>query len=254
MLGMLTAAAGLGAATYAGFQAFLPQSALYGDTFSGTPGHGRKLALTFDDGPNADCTRALLDVLAKHDVPATFFLIGKFVEQQPELARAIADAGHAVGNHTWSHPNLLFCPAAQVREEITRCDAALKAAGIEPARLFRPPWGARRPATLRIVRELGLTPVMWSVAGYDWLTSSAANVEEAITRRVRGGDVILAHDGNYRQPGFDKRYVVAATEKLIARFKREYEFVRVPEMMIPSSPRRHGDSGELEKKQFCPKY
>jgi len=238
MLGLLTAAAGLGAATYAGFQAFLPQSALYGQTYYGTPGHGRKLALTFDDGPNADWTRALLDVLAKYDVRATFFLIGKFVEQQPELARTMFQAGHVIGNHTWSHPNLLFCNAAQVRDELTRCDAALKAAGVTPTPLFRPPWGARRPQTLRVVRELGLTPVMWSVAGYDWLTSSAANVEEAITRRVRGGDVILAHDGNYRQLGFDKKYVVTATEKVIARFKGEYEFVTVPGMMEDSPKSR----------------
>src|SRR5215813_6434738 len=137
------------AASYAGYATMSPLSQLYGRTLT----HGsdpNQIALTFDDGPNDPHTLRLLDVLAKHEVRATFFLIGRYVRQRPDIARAVAQAGHVIGNHTFNHPNLIFASAGRTRNELQTCDQALRETVGEYSRLFRPPFGARRPVTLRV--------------------------------------------------------------------------------------------------------
>jgi len=237
MLSLLAGATALGAVTYAGFQAFLPSSQLYGKTFCGTPGEGRKLALTFDDGPNGDQTLRLLELLDRHGVKATFFLIGRWAAQQQDVVdRAIA-AGHVIANHTWSHPNLIFSTSSEVRNQVTRCEQILKDLGAQlefgGKKLFRPPWGARRPQTLRIVRQMGYVPVLWSVTCYDWKKRvQARSIEGNALRQIRGGDIILLHDGGPAALGADRMQSIIATDKLIARYKaEEFEFCTVPELM-----------------------
>jgi peptidoglycan/xylan/chitin deacetylase (PgdA/CDA1 family) len=144
----------------------VPTAQWYGKTFTGLAAGSRELALTYDDGPNDRHTLRLLDVLARHGVRATFFLIGRYVRQRPDIVREISQAGHAIGNHTETHPLLIFKSEAEIRRELTECTAALGDAGVEVSDLFRPPFGGRRPAVLRIGRELGLVPVMWNVTGY----------------------------------------------------------------------------------------
>ena len=126
------------AASYAGYATMAPGSQLYGRTLT----HGSdpsQMALTFDDGPNDPHTLRLLDVLAKHEAKATFFLIGKYVRQRPEIARAILAAGHEIGNHTYSHPNLIFVSAARLRQELEDCRKALEdALGPSPLCSGRP--------------------------------------------------------------------------------------------------------------------
>src|SRR3954470_10423384 len=140
----------LGAAGFAGYHSLAWRSQLYGTTFIGTPGRGKKLALTYDDGPNDPHTLHLLDVLAKHEVKATFFLIGKFVQQRPAIVARIVAAGHAIGNHTQTHPRLALMSSADVRKELSDCADSLANEGFvlnRSAKIFRPPWGLRRPAT-----------------------------------------------------------------------------------------------------------
>jgi peptidoglycan/xylan/chitin deacetylase (PgdA/CDA1 family) len=232
---ILPIAAGVGAlaaASFAGFHTMWPTSQLYGRTFRGEERGSKRLALTFDDGPNDPHTLHLLDILAKYEVKATFFVIGKFVQQRPDIVRAVADAGHAVGNHTFSHPNLIFRSAAETRREIADCEAAIQDAIGARTRLFRPPFGGRRPATLRAIRGSGYEPVMWSVTGYDWSATSAHQVVEKVARQVKGGDVILLHDGGHERIGADRSFSVQATDELVRRYSGEgYEFVTVPEMM-----------------------
>lgn len=200
-----------------------------GPTFARLPGGGKRIALTYDDGPNDPHTLRLLEVLARHDVKATFFMIGRFVRQRPDIARAVAQAGHIVGNHTTTHPLLIFESAAQTRIQLLECRDALNHAIGEHSNLFRPPYGGRRPATLRIVRELGLEPVLWNVTGYDWTAPPAAVIEKKVMRQMRGGDVILLHDGGHREMGADRSQTVIATDNLIRRYKDQgYEFVTVP--------------------------
>ncbi len=230
MIGM--AAAISAAAVAAGYQSMAPTGQWYGRTFTGLPRGSRQLALTFDDGPNDPHTLRLLEVLAKRDVHATFFLIGKYVSERPDIAREIARAGHAIGNHTFSHPLLIFKSEAEIRRQISDCQKALQDAVGERSNLFRPPFGGRRPAVLCIARDLGLEPIMWNVTGYDWNAPSAEAIEHKVTKQVRGGDVVLLHDGWHKQMGADRAQTVVATDRLIARYKAEgREFVTIPEMM-----------------------
>jgi peptidoglycan/xylan/chitin deacetylase (PgdA/CDA1 family) len=231
MLEIAIGAAGAAAVTFAGYSAMAPASQLYGSTVvRGT--NSRQLALTFDDGPNDPHTLKLLDVLARHDVRATFFMIGRYVQQRPQIAREVAQAGHSLGNHTFTHPNLIFCSEMQTRIQLAECNRAVEDVGGKTPKLFRPPFGGRRPSTLRIARELGLTPVMWNVTGFDWDAHSSEAVERKVSRQVRGGDIILLHDGSHRQIGLDRSHTVAATDRLVGRYKAEgFQFVTIPELL-----------------------
>ncbi len=228
----LAAAAGAGALLTAGYQSMAPTGQWYGRTFTGLARGTKQLALTYDDGPNDPHTLRLLDVLARHNVQATFFLIGRYVRQRPNIVRALVNTGHVVGNHTFTHPLLTLKSPAEVRKELTDCHAAIQDAIGSHTNLFRPPFGGRRPAVLRIARELGLEPVMWHVTGYDWNAPPAAVIERKVSRQMRGGDVILLHDGGHKQMGADRSQTVVATDHLISRYKSEgYEFVTIQQML-----------------------
>ena len=233
----LTSAASAAGAIAAGYQSMAPTAQWYGPTFTGLPPGSRQLALTYDDGPNDPHTQRLLEVLAKHNVHATFFLIGRYIQQQPQIAREIVSAGHIVGNHTFTHPLLIFKSEAEVRRELSQCRSALQDAIGQPSNLFRPPFGGRRPAVFRVARDLGLKPVMWNVTGYDWNAPPAAAIECKVAKQIHGGNVILLHDGGHKQMGADRSQTVIATDQLIFRYKSEgYEFVTIPQMLEKASP------------------
>ena len=236
---MLPLLIGLGAAvgvTAAGYQSMAPTGQWYGRTFTGLARGSKQIALTYDDGPNDPHTLKLLEVLAQHEVHATFFMIGRYVRQQPDIVRAVAEAGHTIGNHTTTHPLLTFQSSAQTRTELMECRAALTDAIGEHSNLFRPPFGGRRPATLRIARELGLVPIMWNVTGYDWNAPPAATIEQKVASQIRGGNVVLLHDGGHKAMGADRSQTVLATGNLIRRYREQgYEFVTVKEMLAPLS-------------------
>ncbi len=230
--GLTTAAA----ATYAGYASMAPHSQLYGPTLTHGSDPGQ-MALTFDDGPNDPYTLHLLDLLARHEAKATFFLIGKYVRKRPDVARAIHQAGHAIGNHTYNHPNLIFASPARARQELEDCRAALEDAIGKPHSLFRPPFGGRLPHVLRICRALGLAPVMWSITGYDWSAASADAIMDKVLRQISGrktpaGEIILLHDGGHLGFGADRSRTVEATRRLLEKFSAEKKkFVSVPEMV-----------------------
>jgi peptidoglycan/xylan/chitin deacetylase (PgdA/CDA1 family) len=232
----LAGAVSAAGAAAAGYQSMAPTAQWYGRTLIGLDPGSHQIALTYDDGPNDPNTLRLLEVLAKHNVHATFFLIGRYVQQQPQIARAIVQAGHVVGNHTFTHPLLIFKSEAGIRQELTQCRDALQDAIGKHSNLFRPPFGGRRPAVLRIARELGLEPIMWNVTGYDWNAPPAERIEGKVAKQMRGGDVVLLHDGGHKQMGADRSQTVIATDRLIARYKAEgYEFVTTPQMMEKTS-------------------
>jgi len=228
----LAAGTAVAAAVAAGYQSMSPAGQWYGRTFTGVPRESKTLALTYDDGPNDPHTLLLLDVLAKHNVKATFFLIGRYVRQRPDIAREIAKAGHTIGNHSFTHPLLTLKTAAEIRRELADCHSILNDTIGEHSNLFRPPFGGRRPAVLRIARELNLEPIMWNVTGCDWNAPRAEIIERKVSKQIRGGNVILLHDGGHRQMGADRAQTVIATDHLIARYQSEgYEFLTIPEMM-----------------------
>src|SRR5438105_10523325 len=142
MLGLL-AGAGLAALATAGYNTMAPRSQLFGRTFIGHSGGSRQIALTFDDGPNDPWTLRVLETLAKHKAKATFFLIGRFVLQRPEIVEQIAAEGHVIGNHTFSHPNLIFASNAEVERQVKQCQRALLDTVGQHSQLFRPPYGGR---------------------------------------------------------------------------------------------------------------
>ena len=249
MVGALVGVGGAALLGAAGYQSMAPTGQWYGRTFIGLPRGSKQIALTYDDGPNDPHTLRLLEVLARHDVPATFFFIGRYVQRRPQVVRDVARARHAIGNHTFTHPHLVVSRAIETRNQLEECQRALEDAAGEAPRLFRPPFGGRRPVTLRIARSLGLEPVLWNVTGWDWKNPPAKKIVENCVRRIRGGDVILLHDGSHRALGADRSQTVVATEGLIERDKSEgYEFVTIPQMManleVSGQPSALGHLGE----------
>lgn len=233
MFGWFIGAGAVAGVVTAGYHTMSPRSQLYGRTFANGDPIRREMAFTFDDGPNDPHTLHLLEVLAKHRVRATFFMIGRYVKQHPEIAAAVAREGHSIGNHTFTHPNLIFRTVSQVRSEITACEGALDDA-VDQAHLpiFRPPWGARTPFVLRTVREMGMTPIMWGVTGYDWNASSAADIKNDVARQIRGGSIVLLHDGGHKHMGVDRAFTVQAVDDMLHKYKEEgYVFRTIPEMM-----------------------
>ena len=217
------AVAGLAAGGYA-YAAMWPTSQIFGHTIIA----GRdpsQIALTYDDGPNDPDTFRLLDVLARNGVSATFFVIGKFARQRPDIVKALAAAGHLVGNHTMTHPLLVTRSPSVVRQQLRDANAAIEDALGARVEFFRPPHGGRRPDVLRAARELGLKTVLWNVMGHDWNAKSAETIEQRVAAAVernrhlgRASNVLL-HDGAQAGIGADRSRTVAATAALLIRWK-----------------------------------
>jgi peptidoglycan-N-acetylglucosamine deacetylase len=213
----VTGIAAGGLLTYAALSA---GSQLFGRTLIANR-NPSEIALTFDDGPNDPYTFHLLDILAEHQIKATFFMIGRFVRQRPDIVRAVAAAGHLVGNHTMTHPWLVLESRRKVREELAGCNAALEDVVGTKVQYFRPPHGARRPDVLRTGSELGLTPVMWNVIGYDWKPGISAaevqsHVEKGIGRNRRAGrsSNVVLHDGGQGGIGQDRSATIEAVRQV----------------------------------------
>jgi peptidoglycan/xylan/chitin deacetylase (PgdA/CDA1 family) len=210
------------------------QSQIFGRTVLAPP-LPQQLALTFDDGPNPAATPQLLEVLARHEVRATFFLIGAFVRREPALTREIATAGHAIGNHTTTHPWLPLVSAARIRAELAGCNAAIEDTIAAKVSLFRPPHGALRPAVLRAARELNLKTVQWNLIAGDWHADSAATILTRLQsgiarnrRRGRGTSVVL-HDGGHMGLGQPRLKTVEAVAQLLGTLDSGTRFVVPPD-------------------------
>jgi peptidoglycan-N-acetylglucosamine deacetylase len=220
-VGRILAGAGVAGAGLFTYAALSAGSQLFGRTLIANR-NPNEIALTFDDGPNDPYTFQLLDILAEHEVRATFFMIGRFVRQRSDVARAVRAAGHLIGNHTMNHPWLVLESPTKVRQELSDCNAALEDVLGERVSYFRPPHGSRRPDVLRTARELGLTPVMWNVIGHDWEPGVCAEevltrVESGISRNRRAGwgSNIVLHDGGQAGIGQDRSATVEAVRSLL---------------------------------------
>ncbi|HTU35163.1 MAG TPA: polysaccharide deacetylase family protein [Candidatus Acidoferrum sp.] len=198
--------------------AFAPWSQLFGRTirFTNDP---HSLALTFDDGPNPAITPSLLELLDRHNAKATFFLIGRYAAAEPALVREIAVRGHAIGNHTYTHPNLAFLSRGGLSKELQECDDSIESiVGRRPERM-RPPFGARSPILNAVVHGRGgHGVVMWSKWARDWTPQPAAPVINRLAK-VKGGDVLLLHDGDHRDPRGDRSHTVEALAHWLPRWK-----------------------------------
>jgi peptidoglycan/xylan/chitin deacetylase (PgdA/CDA1 family) len=219
-----------------------PSNQLFGSTFVSGPADQRVVALTFDDGPNPPYTTAILDVLEREHVHATFFLVGRAVVAYPSIVRREVRDGDAIGNHSWSHTHLILMSPAQLSTSLARTDAAIYGATGVHTRIMRPPFGARDWLVLAQARRLGYTPVMWSVPlANDWEEPPPQTIADRIVPHVHDGAIIVLHDGNRgivcangRAPAktCDRHSEIEATQLIIERLRREgYRFVTVPELL-----------------------
>jgi len=153
------------------------------------------------------------------------------------VPRETVAAGHAIGNHTYTHPTMPAHGAERIREELRRCREAVEASGetfstVDGAMLMRPPYGRRRPGTLRTMRAEGYVPVTWSITGYDWRAHTTARAITRRTKRAKEGDIILLHDGSNTEPAADRSKSVKTVEALLEHFLPQgYTFVTVPELV-----------------------
>lgn len=191
-------------------------------------GPERLVALTFDDGPDRTYTPAVLDILRQKGVPATFFLVGKRIQEDPDVVWRIVNEGHLIGNHTYSHTRLLK-QGPELALELSRMEDALKPFGVSAHALFRPPYGAANPSLVTQASNLGYKIALWSVDSLDWRGLSSAEVTRNILGPVAPGSVILQHSAG--GPGEDLSGSVAALPRVIDDLQAKgYRFVTLSEM------------------------
>jgi peptidoglycan-N-acetylglucosamine deacetylase len=189
------------------------------------------IAMTFDDGPSAENTPRLLEILKQRNIKATFFLIGQNAAANPDIVRRILAEGHEVGNHSWTHPQLSKLSDDRVTAEITKTQDAIKdASGYTPT-LLRPPYGAITPRQREwIANQFGLNIILWSVDPFDWKRPGASVITQRILSQVRPGAIILSHD-------IHKQTVDAMPATLDALIAKGYKFATVSQLIAMNKPK-----------------
>lgn len=166
--------------------------------FNGSSRDGKQVALTFDDGPDAVVTPQILDILKEHDIKATFFILGDRAKRHPETVQRIAEEGHTIGNHSWSHPNFKELTLEEATKQITDTQEELNdIIGYRPS-LFRPPYGALDADKEKAIQNMDLAVVNWSVDTMDWSGVSAQEIMRIIDKQLKPGGIILQHTANGR--------------------------------------------------------
>jgi len=190
------------------------------------PERRREIFLTFDDGPHPGHTPPLLNLLDRHDVRATFFLVGEKAKTHPGIVRDLVAAGHRIGNHTMHHRQLRWQRRVVVQEEIYTAQQVLENCAQTPIRLFRPPYGALSSAILRTVKACDLRLTMWSVMPGDvWRAEDPAAITRSILTKSRDGDILLLHDGHRCAPAT----IAALREAIPALKERAFRFSLIPD-------------------------
>ena len=201
------------------------------------------IALSFDDGPTATFTPQVLAALAQQQVPATFFMIGDCVTANPAIAREVASAGHAIGNHTATHRRLVGIGARAVAHEIRQCQRVIRESTGVNTHHVRPPFGLRDVTAHLVIRALGFELINWSASGDDWRGDDATTLANRVIDLAQPGGIVLLHDGcGAAQPmsgisgmndvSDDRMPTVQALPILIDRLRRDgYRFVTVPQLL-----------------------
>ncbi len=182
----------------------------------------KKIAITFDDGPNPDYTEMLLEGLAEREVCATFFLLGKEVEKYPDIVRDIYDEGHLIGTHAYEHVNLSNLNDKAAIEQVDRTNEAIKEITGESPEFIRPPFGCWK---CNLDYETSMIEVLWDVDPLDWKTSNSDVITKRVVDKVEENDIILLHDAS-------ESSVVAAFKIIDALKKQGYTFVTVDEILF----------------------
>jgi len=226
-------ALGLGFGVWFWWACSEPWSTFFRPVLIRGPRDGKRISLTFDDGPSERFTEPVLAILHEHHVPATFFLCGKNVDDHPELVRRIVAEGHMIGNHTYSHPFMYFKSRRRMADEIDRAQQAIESvAGFRP-KVFRPPYGARWFGLVPTLVARGIHMVLWSATGYDWKHDVPGIVRSAL-KELKPGAIILLHDGRETRPitEIDRSKTVQALPQILTGARKlGYTFVPLTEFL-----------------------
>jgi len=183
------------------------------------------IALTFDDGPDNLHTPAILDVLQKHGVQATFFLLGPRVEKYPEMVKRIDDEGHVIGNHTYWHPELTKTGVANMKWEINKTEQAIQQILHKRTNLFRAPYGALNDTLVRALPDMDYRAVGWSIDSEDWKGLTKEEIKQRVINHLHPGSIVLMHSAG------DVQGTAEAVDELIPYLKDAgYHFVTVPDI------------------------
>ncbi|MGH8161321.1 MAG: polysaccharide deacetylase family protein [Gammaproteobacteria bacterium] len=209
---------------------------------------GNRVALSFDDGPDPKTTPRVLDALTQYGARATFFVIGRKLAEQPELAHRVVAEGHELGNHSWRHSRFQNLRGTRFhQQEIERGAAAIAATGQSGTPLYRPPMGLKSPHLAHAARRLGLSAIVsWSLRSGDTHANNPECIAQRVLRKVRPGDIILLHDG-HDLPGRHRPACAKAVALILQGLKeRNLDCVTLPELLQPASrlktdAARHGN-------------
>lgn len=212
---MEAVAAGAGLLLGAGlWGAYAPNSRLFGPVVGRGP-RGRVIYLTFDDGPNPPVTERILEILELEQVPATFFMVGRHVDRYPATALAAAQAGHEIGNHTYSHIKLHRTGQRKTAEEIRRGHEVITAATGSAPRCFRAPHGYRSPLVTRVTAGYGYQTFGWTMGVWDSARPGAEAIRTRVRERLSPGSIVLLHDGDGYAPGGDRSQTADALRGIL---------------------------------------
>jgi peptidoglycan-N-acetylglucosamine deacetylase len=220
---------------YAVFCVFFDQAVfLRKDTFYAARTGEKIVALTFDDGPSPLWTPQILAGLKDAGVKATFFMLGEHVEKYPDVARMVADQGHEVENHTYSHHVLIYYTMEELENEIHKAEQVIREVTGVTTRYFRPPKAWLTEAEKSKIKELGYETVLWSLNSKDWVTFDDKYIVRYLVKHIRAGDIILFHDsgGVFSTEGGSRHETVLSVSLLIRKLReRGYRFVTVRELL-----------------------
>ena len=191
------------------------------------PNDRMEIALSFDDGPHPRLTPRILAILEEYGIKATFFMVGENVGYYTDAARAVAEAGHEIANHTFSHRRFGHMDREDLLREITACEEALSSITETPVRFVRPPEGEMSDAVRQVVGELDYRVILWDVDTRDWAHTPPEAITKHILDTVRAGDIILMHDFI----GYNSPTPEALQQVIPALLERGYRFVTVGELV-----------------------
>jgi peptidoglycan/xylan/chitin deacetylase (PgdA/CDA1 family) len=187
------------------------------------------VALTYDDGPHPVYTPQILSILRKYRVKATFFMIGKNMDKYPEIVRRVVADGHAIGNHTYTHPSDINADSrAQAKGEMEACEKTIERLTGRRSYLFRPPKGFMDEIVYSAAKRMGYRTILWTVCADNHTAPTPRLMADRVLSQVRPGAIVLIHDGYLPIRWKDVR----ATPLIIEGLRREgYRFVTIPELL-----------------------
>lgn len=201
----------------------------------------KKIAISFDAAWGNDDTGTLIDILKEYEVPATFFVVGAWVDKYPESVKQLADAGHQVQNHSNTHPHMPQLAKTQMKDELETCNQKIKAiTGVEPT-LFRPPYGDYDNAVIEVTKSAGMQAIQWSVDSLDWKENATPeSIYKRVTSKVKPGSIVLFHN--------DAEHTPEALPSILKTLKEQgYEFVFISDLIYKDNYEIKNDGTQCKK-------